>query len=91
MVLEVRFDGEVAAAFLPKGWRPMSEREKLLPCPFCGQDTTQLAAAVITDENELVMAPFVSCLECGAIGPQHDGPDEEQAARLWNMRIGSTP
>lgn len=55
----------------------MCERK---PCPFCGSDRTE----VLWNTND---KEFVTCQECGAIGPPCPVEDHGSAVVLWNRRV----
>ncbi len=75
----------------------MSEKKKILGCPFCGSDEVALYAEDVPvfngdDATKMVFARMV-CGQCAAEGPlvtiEVDSEDEtiEQAAKnLWNTR-----
>lgn len=60
----------------------------LKPCPFCGSEKVELAAAKNGYEH------YVEC-ECGARGSEYDSdnnePDMQQVINAWNTRIMTTP
>lgn len=68
----------------------MSEREKPLPCPFCGWDepTPQFDPAA-PDEDPSLNNGYVHCLECGAFGPT--GETLEGGIKAWNVRAKVQP
>ena len=60
---------------------------KLKPCPFCG--STNLGRLMSRDK-----VYTVSCMDCGATGPEFDGEVEsseayEETARRWNCRAST--
>lgn len=58
--------------------------DKLLPCPFCGND----APGFYQDEN---VAVIVVCSACNAEGPWELRASEALAAMDWNRRASATP
>jgi len=66
-----------------------AEREKLAPCPFCGESNTRV--------NYIRDGYRIGCNNCGAAGgARHHGkitdpPAEVRAAEAWNRRTLSFP
>lgn len=57
-------------------------REVLLPCPFCGADTTTLISSV--HRTDAVVSVYCAPDGCGGSGPSASSP--AHAIRLWNLR-----
>jgi len=54
------------------------------PCPFCGWAEPRMLR--VESDADFADDFSVSCLECGAIGPNRETAFEATAA--WNMRAG---
>jgi len=75
----------------------MTRPEGLSPCPFCGgvkfQQNTKAKSYFVKKRAERSgndpSNHIVRCTKCGAKGPLGHSPDE--AAALWNTRMGANP
>tara|TARA_R110000787_G_scaffold127401_1_gene238826 strand:+ start:2310 stop:2510 length:201 start_codon:yes stop_codon:yes gene_type:complete len=59
-------------------------RDKILPCPFCGESNT-----IIIDIDRTMYFNCVECVNCGARGPfclvKKD--IKKDAIKKWNIRL----
>jgi Lar family restriction alleviation protein len=62
----------------------MSEKEELLPCPFCGCEGQDLDATFGRGKGHVASG----CYGCGCSGP--DAPTEAEAVAKWNTRAQPT-
>lgn len=69
----------------------MSKEIKLKPCPFCG-GKAKLLKDEIGNTADMCGAEwwYVACskLDCGIYAETADRPTPQEAAKLWNRRVG---
>jgi Lar family restriction alleviation protein len=55
--------------------------DKLKPCPFCGENHTDL---IEVNNSDIAPSNWVECYTCGAFGPTKKTYAE--AVEVWNRR-----